>query len=72
MYSISKSIINLYYIQPMSCSKLGSTKLRVLVLVVLKHEEGTTWRAPKITALIDVLRSQGIAAKKLPQFLTVG
>ena len=55
----------------MSCSKLGRTTFRIIVLVSLKHGGAPKLRVPVITGFnYCVVRSQGIAAKMHPQFLT--
>jgi hypothetical protein len=49
MYSNLTSVSNLYHIQSMSCSKLGKTKLRLILLASLKHGGATKWRVTIIT-----------------------
>jgi len=70
MYSNLTSDIYLDHIQSMSCSKLLRTRLRLIVMAGLKHGGATKWRVPIITDLNCVVRSQGIAAKMHPHFLT--
>jgi hypothetical protein len=70
MYSNLSSDINLDHIQSMSCSKSARTRLRLIAVAGLKHGGATKCRVPIITDFNCVVRSQGIAAKMHPQFLT--
>jgi hypothetical protein len=49
MYSNFTSIINIYHIQSLSCSKLGRTAFRLIVLADQKAREATKLRVPIIT-----------------------
>jgi hypothetical protein len=71
MYSNLTSDINLYHIQSTSCSKSGRTTLRLIVLEGLKNGGSKKLRLPIVTGSNSFVRSQGIATKMHPHFLTV-